>query len=67
MTGAPGSGHGAAMLAPAGDGSQLTLSATVEFKVPLVGGKIESYVARQFAEGIREIQRFTTGWISEHV
>jgi hypothetical protein len=39
----------------------------VEFKVPLVGGRIESYVAREFAEGIREIQRFTTGWISEHV
>ena len=66
VTGAPGSGHGAAMLAPAGEGSQLTLSATVEFKVPLVGGKIETYVAGQFADGLVEIQRFTTTWISEH-
>ena len=53
VTGAPGSGHGAAVLAPSGDGSRLKFSATVEFKVPLVGGKIESYVAGQFAEGIR--------------
>jgi hypothetical protein len=67
VTGAPGSGRGAAVLAPSGDGSQLTLSGTVEFKVPLVGGKVESYVAREFAEGIREIQRFTARWVIEHV
>jgi hypothetical protein len=67
VTGAPGSGHGAAVLAPLGNGSRLTFTATVEFKVPLVGGKIESYIAREFAQGIPEIQRFTTGWISEHV
>jgi Protein of unknown function (DUF2505) len=67
VTGAPGSGRGAAVLAPSGEGSQLSLCATVEFKVPLVGGKIESYVAREFAEGIGEIQRFTTRWVIEHV
>ena len=66
MNGAPGSGHGAAMLAPSGDGSRLNLSATVEFNVPLVGGKIESYVASQFADGFAEIHRFTTNWITEH-
>jgi hypothetical protein len=67
VTGAPGSGHGAAVLAPSGNGSRMTFAATVEFKVPLVGGKIESYIAREFAQGIPEIQRFTTAWISEHV
>ena len=67
VAGAPGAGRGAAVLAPSEDGSELTLSATVEFKVPLVGGTIESYVAREFAEGIREIQRFTTQWVLEHV
>ena len=67
VSGAPGSGSGAALIAPAEDGSQLTLTATVEFKVSVVGGTIESYIAREFAQGIREIQRFTTGWISEHV
>ena len=66
VAGAPGSGRGAALLAPSGNGSQLSFNATVEFKVPLVGGKIESYLAGQLAERIPEIQRFTTVWITEH-
>ena len=66
VTGAPGSGRGMAVLAPLGNGSRLKLNGTVEFKVPLVGGKIESYLAREFAQGIPEIQRFTTTWIGEH-
>jgi hypothetical protein len=66
VTGAPGSGHGAAMLAPLGNGSRLKLSGTVQFNVPLVGGKVESFIAREFAQGIPEIQRFTTTWIGEH-
>jgi Protein of unknown function (DUF2505) len=66
VIGAPGSGRGAAVLAPSGDGSRLKLSATVEFNVPLVGGKVESYVAGQFADGFAEIHRFTTNWITEH-
>jgi uncharacterized protein DUF2505 len=65
-TGAPLSGRGAALLAPLGNGSRLKFSATVEFNVPLVGGKIESYIAGQLADGISEIQRFTTTWITEH-
>jgi hypothetical protein len=64
--GAPGSGRGTALLAPLGKGSRLKFTATVQFKVPLVGGKIESYIAGQLAEGIGEIQRFTTMWITEH-
>jgi len=67
VTGAPGSGHAAAVLAPSGSGSRLNLTGTVEFKVPLVGGKIESYLAREFAQGIPEIQRFTTTWIGQNV
>jgi hypothetical protein len=66
VTGAPGSGHGAAVLAPLQNGSRLTFTAIVEFKVPLVGGTIESYIAREFARGIPEIQRFTAEWVSEH-
>jgi hypothetical protein len=67
VSGAPGSGSGAALVAPAQDGSRLTFTATVEFKVPLVGGTIESFLAREFAKGIPEIQRFTTDWIGDHV
>ena len=66
VSGAPGSGSGAALVAPTQNGSQLTFTATVEFKVPLVGGTIESFIAREFAQGIPEIQRFTSMWITEH-
>lgn len=66
VTGAPGSGHGEAVLAPLGNGSRLTFAGSVQFNVPLVGGKVESFIAREFAQGIPEIQRFTTGWVSDH-
>jgi hypothetical protein len=64
--GAPGSGLGTALLAPAQNGSRLKCTATVEFKVPLVGGKIESFIGRQVVEQISVVQRFTTKWITEH-
>lgn len=66
VTGAPGSGRGVAVLEPSGSGSRLKLTGTIEFKVPLVGGTVESYLAREFARGIPDIQRFTATWISEH-
>ncbi|MCV7384530.1 DUF2505 domain-containing protein [Mycolicibacter longobardus] len=66
VTGAPGSGSGIAVLEPAGAGSRLALTGTIRFKVPLVGGAIESFLAREFAEGIPEIQRFTTTWLGEN-
>jgi hypothetical protein len=66
VTGAPGSGHGVAVLAALGNGSRLAFTATVEFNVPLLGGRIENYIAREFAQGVPQIQRFTTTWISEH-
>ena len=64
--GAPGSGFGTALLAPAQNGSRLKCTATLEFKVPLVGGKIESFIGRQLVQQISEIQRFTAKWITEH-
>ena len=48
------------------NGSLLTLNGTVEFKVPLVGGTVESFIAREFAKGIPEIQDFTAKWVTEH-
>jgi hypothetical protein len=66
VSGAPGSGSGAALVAPTQSGSQLTLTGTVEFKVPLVGGTIESFIAREFAQGIPNIQDFTAKWVAEH-
>jgi hypothetical protein len=48
------------------NGSRLTYTATVEVKIPLIGGTIESYIGGQLAEQIAAIQRFTTVWITEH-
>ena len=64
--GAPGSGRGAAVLAPAQNGSRLKCTVTVDFKVPLLGGKIESFIGRQIVEQIAVVQHFTTKWITEH-
>ena len=66
VPGAPGSGLGAALLAPAQNGSRLKYTVTVEVKVPLVGGKIERYIGAQVVERITAIQRFTTVWIAEN-
>jgi hypothetical protein len=66
VSGAPGSGSGAALVAPTHDGSRLTFEGSVEFKVPLVGGTIESFIAREFARGIPDIQYFITKWVTEH-
>jgi hypothetical protein len=66
VPGAPLSAVGEALLAPVRNGSRLKYTTTVEVKVPLVGGKIESFIGGQLAEGITAIQRFTTEWIVEN-
>jgi hypothetical protein len=65
VSGAPGSGSGAALVAPTQDGSRMTFEGSVEFKVPLVGGTIESFIAREFARGIPDIQHFLTKWVTQ--
>lgn len=65
-SGVPGSGLGAALLAPAPDGSSLTLSGTVEVRIPLVGGRIEKYICDQITVEIPALQRFTSDWISRN-
>jgi hypothetical protein len=64
--GAPGSGLGTVLLAPAPNGSHLKCTATAEVKIPLVGGKIESYIGRQMVEETPVMLRFTAKWITEH-
>jgi hypothetical protein len=66
IPGAPLSVLGDAVLAPVRNGSQLNYNTTVAVKVPLVGGRIESYIGGQLAEQITAIQRFTTEWIAEN-
>jgi Protein of unknown function (DUF2505) len=62
--GAPVSGLGEALLAPAQNGSRLEFTATVEVNVPLVGGTIESLIGGRLGDDIAEIQRFTSEWIA---
>ncbi len=64
--GAPGSGVGMALLAPARNGSRLKCEATVEFKVPLVGGKFENIMGRSLAHQFAVIERFTSDWIAKN-
>ena len=68
ITGAPATLSGTAVLAPAksGAGSRLEFKASVEVKVPLVGGKIENFIGNQLVELLIAEQRFTTVWITEN-
>jgi hypothetical protein len=68
IIGAPATLTGTAALAPAtsGSGSRLEFKATVEVKVPLVGGKIENLIGSQLVDLLIAEQRFTTVWITEN-
>jgi hypothetical protein len=48
-----------------GGGARLKLRATVEVKIPLVGGKLENFIGSQLVELLIREQRFTTRWIGE--
>jgi hypothetical protein len=68
IPGAPASLSGTAVLGPAKDGrgSRLEFKATVEVRVPLVGGKIENFIGNQLVDLLIAEQRFTTVWITEN-
>ncbi|MEW5809460.1 MAG: DUF2505 domain-containing protein [Actinomycetota bacterium] len=66
IPGAPAGLTGSAVLAPAAPGSRLALTATVEVRVPLVGGKIENFIGHQLVDLLIAEQRFTTVWIAEN-
>jgi hypothetical protein len=67
IPGAPVTLTGNATLAPTNGGgtSRLSLKATVEVRVPLVGGKIENFIGNGLVELMIAEQRFTTGWINQ--
>jgi hypothetical protein len=64
MPAAPLSMAGEALLTPADGGSRLDYTASVNVRVPLAGGRIESFIAGQAGKEIAAIQRFTTDWIA---
>jgi Protein of unknown function (DUF2505) len=65
---APATLTGTARLTPAksGFGSRLEFKATVEVCVPLVGGKLESFIGNHLVDLLIAEQRFTTVWITEN-
>ena len=68
IPGAPVSLSGTAVLAPTGiDGSRLQVTASVEVRIPLVGGKVENFIGSQLVELLIAEQRFTTAWIEENL
>ncbi|AFM15413.1 Protein of unknown function (DUF2505) [Mycolicibacterium chubuense NBB4] len=68
IPGAPAHLSGNAVLAPisAGQGSRMAFTATVEVRVPLVGGKIENFIGSQLVDLLIAEQRFTTVWITDN-
>jgi Protein of unknown function (DUF2505) len=71
IPGAPASLTGDAVLSSVVDAkgavaSRMTFAATVEVRVPLVGGKIENFIGSQLVDLVIAEQRFTTVWITEN-
>jgi Protein of unknown function (DUF2505) len=70
ITAAPVKLTGGATLAPtssaaADGGARLAFHVTVEVRIPLVGGKIESLIGSQLVDLVIAEQRFTTAWLAE--
>lgn len=63
---APATLSGTALLSPAGTGSRLEFMATVEVRIPLVGGKVENFIGSQLVELLMAEQHFTTAWIRDN-
>lgn len=68
ITGAPATLSGSGVLAPIDTktASRLQFEATVEVRIPLLGGKLEGIVGKQLLELLIAEQRFTTTWITEN-
>ncbi len=66
VEGAPVSLGGDAVLSPKDTGSRLRFHGEVEVRVPLVGGKIETFVSTLLVDLLIAEQRFTTQWLTEN-
>jgi hypothetical protein len=66
IVGAPVALNGDAALSASKHQSRLTFRATVEVRIPLVGGKLEKFIGNQLLQLMDAEQRFTTVWIAEN-
>ena len=62
--GVPSSGSGTMVLEPAADGSSLRIRGTLEVRIPVMGGRIERYIADLIAVEVPQMQQFTAEWIA---
>ncbi len=62
--GVPSSGSGTMVLTPVAAGSSLRIRGTVEVRIPVVGWRIERYVAGLITKEVPQMQRFTANWIA---
>ncbi|KWX66714.1 DUF2505 domain-containing protein [Mycobacterium sp. NAZ190054] len=62
--GVPSSGSGTMLLTPTESGSSLRVSGTLEVRIPVVGGRIERYVADLIGREVPQMQQFTADWIA---
>jgi len=67
IRGAPATLDGSAVLTPEGAGAKLQFTATVEVRIPLVGGKVENFIGNQLVDLLIAEQRFTTAWIQDNL
>ncbi len=63
---APVALDGEAELSPLQRRARLALRATVEVRIPLVGGKMEKFIGAQLMNLLNNEQQFTTLWIAEN-
>ena len=66
IPGAPATLDGTAQLTREGGGARLQFSATVEVRIPLVGGKVENFIGNQLVDLLIAEQRFTSAWLLEN-
>ena len=66
IPGAPATLTGTAVLTATDSGSRMEFKATVEVRIPLVGGKVESFIGSQLVDLLIAEQRFTSAWIREN-
>ncbi len=66
IPGAPVSLTGSGLLTPSDMRAHLAFRATVEVRIPLVGGKVENFIGHQLVDLLIAEQQFTTTWITEN-
>ncbi|MFE9578910.1 DUF2505 domain-containing protein [Nocardia sp. NPDC006044] len=66
VDGAPAEVRGTITLTDDGAGSTAAANGTIEVKIPLFGGKIESAIAEHLTEVLKNEEEFTNTWLDSH-